>query len=132
MAVSPIAPAALPVQPPEAQPLPVPDAAVVVTPAGDARQGAGTGGATADGGGTSGQSSGQQLPLDRALQKINEQMQAWSTQVQFDIDPDTHRVVISIKDSKTGDVIKTIPSETVLNIAKMITKLQGGGVETSA
>lgn len=131
MAVSPIAPAALPVQPAEAPPAPLPDAAVLVTPAGDAQKGGNTGGATADGG-SSGQPSEPQLPLDRALQKINEQMQAWSTQIQFDIDPDTHRVVISIKDSKTGDTLRTIPSETVLNIAKMITKMQGGGVETSA
>ncbi|AOB31065.1 flagellar protein [Bordetella sp. H567] len=131
MAVSPIAPAALPVQLAEAHPAPLPDAAVLVTPGGDAQKGADTGGATS-GGGSSGQPSEPQLPLDRALQKINEQMQAWSTQIQFDIDPDTHRVVISIKDSKTGDTIKTIPSETVLNIAKMITKMQGGGVETSA
>ncbi|ARP86917.1 flagellar protein FlaG [Bordetella genomosp. 9] len=131
MAVSPIAPAALPVQPPEVQPVPVPDAAVQVTPAADSQKGAGTGGATADGGGSD-QPSSQDLPLDRALKKINEQMEAWSTQVQFDIDPDTKRVVISIKDARTGDVIKKIPSETVLNIAKMITRLQGGGVETSA
>jgi flagellar protein FlaG len=131
MAVSPIAPSALPVQPVETQPAPVPDAAVLVTPAGDSQKGSGAGGATADGG-SSGQSPDPQLPLDRALQKINEQMAAWSTQVQFDIDPDTQRVVISIKDRKSGDTIRTIPSETVLNIAKMITKLQGGGVETSA
>ncbi|HTK02863.1 MAG TPA: flagellar protein FlaG [Bordetella sp.] len=131
MAVSPIAPAALPVQHAETPPAPLPDAAVLVTPAGDAQKGGGTGDSTADGG-SSGQSSDQQLPLDRALQKINDEMQAWSTQIQFDIDPDTHRVVVSIKDRKTGDVIRTIPSETVLNIAKMITKLQGGGVKTSA
>ncbi|ANN78261.1 flagellar protein FlaG [Bordetella flabilis] len=131
MAVSPIAPAALPVQPFEVNPAPVPDAAVLVTPTGDAQRGAGAHGAGADG--SSQQSTpGQELPLERALKKINEQMEAWSTQMQFDIDPDTQRVVISIKDTKSGDVIRTIPSETVLNIAKMITKLQGGGVETSA
>jgi flagellar protein FlaG len=132
MAVSPIAPAALPVQPFEANPAPVPDAAVLVTPTGNAQQGAGAHGASTDGGSSQQSSPGQELPLERALKKINEQMQAWSTQMQFDIDPDTHRVVISIKDTKSGDVIRTIPSETVLNIAKMITKLQGGGVETSA
>jgi flagellar protein FlaG len=131
MAVSPIAPAALSVQPVEAQPAPLPDAAVLVTPAGDAQKGAGADSATSDGG-SSGQPSDPQSSLERALQRINEQMEAWSTQMQFDIDQDTHQVVISIKDSKTGDVIKTIPSETVLNIAKMITKMQGGGVETSA
>jgi flagellar protein FlaG len=131
MAVSPIALAAFPVHTPEVQPAPMPDAAVQVAPAGNTQKGADTGSSTADGG-ASGQSSDHQLPLDRALQKLNEQMEAWSTQVQFDIDPDTQRVVVSIKDRKTGDVIRTIPSETVLNIAKMITKLQGGGVETSA
>lgn len=73
-----------------------------------------------------------QEPLEKALDDINQQMKAWATQLQFEIDPDINRVVVSIVDSNTGDVVRTIPSDAVLRIAKMIVKLQGNAVETSA
>ncbi|WP_454690509.1 flagellar protein FlaG [Achromobacter aloeverae] len=131
MAVSPIGTAALPVQQAIATPVQAPspaapvDATVSVLPAG----------AGAKNGGTDTSTSGQgasKLPIDQALERLNEKMEAWSTQMSFSIDQDTQRVVISIKDSKTGDTIKTIPSETVLQIAKMITEFQGSAIKTSA
>lgn len=70
--------------------------------------------------------------VDKALQSVNDQMQAWDTQMQFTIDPDTHQVVVDIIDPQTGKTISTIPSETVLRIAKMITKFQGNAVKTEA
>ncbi|MFC4274248.1 flagellar protein FlaG [Achromobacter aloeverae] len=130
MAVSPIGTAALPVQatvmPAQAPTpaLPV-DATVSVLPTGAAQKDGNTDTST------SGQGASK-LPLDQALEKLNERMQAWSTQMSFSVDQDTQRVVISIKDTKTGDTIKTIPSETVLQIAKMITEFQGGAIKTSA
>ncbi|MFQ6689169.1 flagellar protein FlaG, partial [Bordetella pertussis] len=72
------------------------------------------------------------LPMDRALEEINAQLKAWSTQLQFEIDPDVHQVVVSIVDAETGDVLRTIPSEAVIRIAKMIVKMQGNAVETTA
>lgn len=135
MALSPIAPAALQVQQAAAVPTPAPtaafpaDAAVSVVPTANAAKNGGADSATS---GNAQQSPNEKLPLEKALEKINESMEAWSTQAEFSIDPDTHRVVISIKDTKTGDTIKTIPSETVLRIAKMITEFQGGAVKTTA
>ncbi|MGB6242130.1 MAG: flagellar protein FlaG [Castellaniella sp.] len=70
--------------------------------------------------------------LEKALEAVNGNLQAWSTGVRFDMDKDTQKLVISIVDSATGDVIKTIPSEAMLRIAKMITQLQGSGVDTQA
>jgi flagellar protein FlaG len=133
MALSPIAPAALQVQPTALMPS-APAHSVetsqAVVPTGNAQKNGGTDSATADA--SHQETADQQQPLDKALQKINERMQAWSTQATFSIDPDTHRVVVSIKDSKTGDVIRTIPSETVLHIAKMITEMQGTAIKTTA
>jgi flagellar protein FlaG len=40
--------------------------------------------------------------------------------------------VVSIVDSSTGKVLRTIPSEAVLQVAKMIAKFQGSGVDTQA
>lgn len=90
---------------------------------------------------TSGQQLQQQLQkqlgepessLDRMLNHINDSMTAWSTGMRFDVDDDAQRVVVSIVDSKTGDVIRTVPSDAVIKIAKMITKLQGAAVDTKA
>jgi flagellar protein FlaG len=81
---------------------------------------------------TSEQSTSQKLPLEKALDEINEQMKAWSTQLQFEVDPDVHQVVVSVVDAKSGDVIRTIPSEAVLKIAKMIVNMQGNGIKTTA
>ena len=70
--------------------------------------------------------------MEKALDEINDQMKAWSTQLQFEIDPNVHQVVVSVVDANTGDVIRTIPSEALLKIAKMIVNMQGNGIKTTA
>jgi len=104
----------------------VADPSVTVAPPAASTNSSGTDSATSE------QSNSQKLPLDKALDEINEQMKAWSTQLQFEVDPDVHQVVVSVVDAKSGDVIRTIPSEAVLKIAKMIVNMQGNGIKTSA
>lgn len=70
--------------------------------------------------------------LEAALESINDSLRAWSTGVRFEMDDDAQRLVISIIDSSTGEVLRQIPSEAVLQVAKMIVKLQGTGVDTHA
>ncbi|MGB6009290.1 flagellar protein FlaG [Castellaniella sp.] len=70
--------------------------------------------------------------LEKALESVNDSLKAWSTGVRFDMDKDAQQLVISIVDNASGDVIKTIPSEAMLRIAKMIVQLQGSGVDTKA
>jgi flagellar protein FlaG len=70
--------------------------------------------------------------LEKALDAVNDSLKAWSTGMRFDMDKDAQRLVISIVDNSNGKVLRTIPSEAVLRIAKMITKLQGSGVDTQA
>jgi len=71
-------------------------------------------------------------PLEHALEDVNNALKAWSTGMRFDIDPEAQRVVVSIVDSTTGEVLRTVPSDAVIKIAKMIVQLQGQGVRTSA
>ncbi|ALM83166.1 flagellar protein FlaG [Bordetella sp. N] len=131
MAVSPIGTSALPVQHTTAVPAQVPspvvpvDASVSILPTGAAAKNGQSDSSTSEQGAS-------KLPIDKALDKLNEQMEAWSTEMSFSIDEDTQRVVVSIKDTKSGDTIKTIPSETVLQIAKMITDFQGSAIRTTA
>jgi len=70
--------------------------------------------------------------LDNALARINDAMAAWSTDMRFDIDPDTRTVVISIIDSASGDVLRSVPNDAALQVAKMIIRLQGHGLDTKA
>ncbi|MDH1303578.1 flagellar protein FlaG [Achromobacter sp. GD03932] len=125
MAVTPLAPASF-APAPVATPPVAPDPAVSVAPAVAATNSGASDSATSD------QSDSQKLPLDKALDEINDQMKAWSTQLQFEIDPNVHQVVVSVIDAESGDVIRTIPSETLLKIAKMIVNMQGNGIKTTA
>lgn len=70
--------------------------------------------------------------LDKAIEQLNSSMQAWATGMRFDIDPDTQRIVLTLVDNDSGDVIRTVPSEAVLAIAKMITQFQGQSINTKA
>lgn len=70
--------------------------------------------------------------LEKALDLVNSNLKAWSTGMRFDIDEDAQRVVISIIDSSTGEILRTVPSDAVLRVAKMIVQLQGTTVNTKA
>lgn len=70
--------------------------------------------------------------LDTAIEQLNNKLKPWSTGVRFDIDPDSQRLVVSLVDSESGDVIRTVPSEAVLQISRMITQFQGNGINTKA
>jgi flagellar protein FlaG len=70
--------------------------------------------------------------LEKALESVNDSLKAWSTGMRFEMDEDAQRLVVSIVDSSTGEVLRTIPSEAVLRVAKMIVQLQGSGVDTQA
>ena len=68
-----------------------------------------------------------QLPgtANEAFEEINAAMEAWSTGMRFELDEDTQQMVVSIIDTKSGDVLRQIPSEEVLHVAKMIAQFQG-------
>lgn len=125
MAVTPLAPATFAPVSVAATPV-VADPSVTVAPPVASTNSGGTDSAMSE------QSNSQKLPLEKALDEINDQMKAWSTQLQFEIDPNVHQVVVSVVDANTGDVIRTIPSEALLKIAKMIVNMQGNGIKTTA
>lgn len=68
-------------------------------------------------------------PIDKALDQLNEKMKPWAEGVQFEVDPDLDRLVISIVDNDSGEVLRTIPSEALLQVAKMIANFQGQGID---
>ena len=70
--------------------------------------------------------------LEDTLEQINSSLQAWSTGIRFDMDDEAQRLVVSIVDNSTGEVLRTVPSDAVIQIAKMIVQLQGNAVSVKA
>lgn len=89
--------------------------------------------ASSDNQGSGSATSGHPPPQQGdALDEINGSLQAWATGMRFEMDPDAQRLVVSIIDSKTGETLRTVPSDAVIRIAKMIVQLQGQNVDTKA
>jgi len=66
-----------------------------------------------------------QKELDSAVKTANKFMLALSQNLQFSIDKDTEKVVVKLVDNSTKEVVKQIPSEEMLAIAKALDKFQG-------
>ena len=134
--VNPLASNALPVALPPIGPDPDAsivrgDPAVQVTAAGETLNGNGASrGATLPGAANG--ADDQENTLDKALEMVNSNMEAWSTGMRFDMDDEAQRLVVSIVDNSTGEVLRTVPSEAVLRVAKMIVHLQGQVINTKA
>lgn len=58
--------------------------------------------------------------IQRALEEIAQRMESTQTNLQFRLDDDSGRVVVSVVDARDGKVLKQIPSEVVLRIARAI------------
>ncbi len=63
--------------------------------------------------------------LQEALEEVREAITPVASNLQFSIDDDTGQTVIRIIDSSTDEVIRQIPSEEFIAIAKALDKLQG-------
>jgi len=125
MAIHPFA--ALPVVTPIAAAPPITEPAMAVTPAISAAQQGRADSATSE----PSRQQDPQCPVD-AVEAINANMRAWSTNLRFEIDDELQRLVVSVIDSDSGDVLRTVPSEAVLRFAKMIASLQGKIIDTEA
>lgn len=64
--------------------------------------------------------------LNAAVDQANKSMQSIDSTVQFEVDPDTNVMVIRIVDSSDHQVIRQVPTEEMLRIAKSLEQqLQG-------
>ncbi|MFC6300130.1 flagellar biosynthesis protein FlaG [Pseudomonas sp. CCM 7893] len=60
----------------------------------------------------------QRDDLEKAVTDIKEFVQAAQRNLDFSIDDSTHRVVVKVIATDTGEVIRQIPSETALKLAQ--------------
>jgi flagellar protein FlaG len=76
-----------------------------------------------------GEESNAQSPnndqVKEAVEKVNEVVGSFERGLEFTVDDETNIRVVKVVDIETKEVIRQIPSEEVINIAKAIDRLQG-------
>lgn len=70
--------------------------------------------------------------LQDALQEIARYLQQNQTGLEFRVDNDSGRVIVSIVDPEDGTVIRQIPSDEALRIADLLARQAKGLVDTRA
>jgi flagellar protein FlaG len=63
--------------------------------------------------------------VKKAVENLKQATQSTAQNLQFSVDHDTNQTVIRVVDGNTNEVIRQIPSEEVLQIAKSLDKLSG-------
>jgi len=63
--------------------------------------------------------------LSKAVESINKTIQAVGQNIEFSVDDDSKQVIVKVIDQQTKQVLRQIPNEEVLEIAKSLDKLQG-------
>ena len=63
--------------------------------------------------------------VDQAVEQMREALPPVARNLQFSVDEATGRSVVKVVDSSTNEVIRQMPSEELLNIARTLDKLTG-------
>ena len=66
-----------------------------------------------------------QRNVKEAIERLNEQMRKTGRNLNFSMDQQLDRMVITVKNSETGEVIRQIPDEAVVKAAHQIEALKG-------
>jgi flagellar protein FlaG len=67
----------------------------------------------------------RQANLEEVVKRLSDAMSTSNMQLSFSTDSSSGKVIVRVTDTKTGQVIRQIPSEDVLRIAKNIQALLG-------
>jgi flagellar protein FlaG len=63
--------------------------------------------------------------LSDAVKQINETLKKLSQDLEFSVDSENNRTVVKVIDQQTKDVIRQIPTEEAMEIAKALDRVQG-------
>ncbi|MDP1996705.1 MAG: flagellar protein FlaG [Gallionella sp.] len=64
--------------------------------------------------------------LKQALESLNRTLKQSNKNLEFSVDTDTHKVLVKLVDTETGDMIRQFPSEEALAISRSIEQFQQG------
>ena len=70
--------------------------------------------------------------VEEAVAQANQRMTSIAPSLQFEIDPDTQRVVIRLIDRQDDRVLRQVPSPEMLEIARALERMQALLVRTRA
>jgi len=65
--------------------------------------------------------------IDKALRSVSGYVQNISRELNFSVDEDLNRSVVTVLDEETGEVIRQIPSEEMLQLARNISEAEESG-----
>jgi flagellar protein FlaG len=72
------------------------------------------------------QQPADQKQLQRAMESMKQLIEAKApNSLSFSVDDSTGKTVVKVSDAQTGEMIRQIPSEELLEIARSLDKLQG-------
>jgi len=63
--------------------------------------------------------------LDQAIRIMNERMQDGGRGLAFKVDPSINRPVVTVTNQETGEVIRQIPNEVIVRMARSIDQTKG-------
>lgn len=63
--------------------------------------------------------------LDRAIRELNDYVQSLKRTINFEIDESSGRAIVRVLNQQTGELIRQIPSEEALAIARHLDAVQG-------
>lgn len=63
--------------------------------------------------------------VKQAVEQVNKAVPSFSRNLQFSVDEDTNKNIVRVVDTTSGELIRQIPSEEIIEIAKALDKLQG-------
>jgi flagellar protein FlaG len=67
-----------------------------------------------------------QEQVQRAVESMKQMIETTKpNSLQFSIDNDTGKTIVRVSDAQTGEMIRQIPSEELLEIARSLDKMQG-------
>ncbi len=72
------------------------------------------------------------VELSSAVQKINDFIRIMERDLEFRVDEETARTIVTVRDGETGEIIRQIPSEEVLRLAENLEEARGLLVKTEA
>ena len=72
------------------------------------------------------------VQVETAVKQVNETLQLRSIGIQFEIDKDTDKVIVKVIDRNSGVVIRQVPNEEVVRIAKVMGEMSGLLVDDAA
>jgi flagellar protein FlaG len=66
-----------------------------------------------------------QQQLQQAVNELQRKAQSFAPDLIFSVDHDTGRTIVKVTDASTQEVIRQIPAEEVLKLAKELDRMQG-------